>query len=131
MSGCAVCVYDLHEEELEAYETALTTLRTSLVALGVPQAEWPPRVRPASTSTLTATANAHTPSSNSAAAQSQDKSRKGAVLSAFEEMERRLAEKHRAEDQADAGSETGAGVGVGIGMDREEKLGVEVQAAVG
>ncbi|KAG0702197.1 hypothetical protein DFH29DRAFT_805330 [Suillus ampliporus] len=69
MSGCAICVYDLYEESLEAYKELIATLRSSLSALSIPESEWPERVR------------TNTP----AAAKS--------TLSAFEEMERQLKEK--------------------------------------
>ncbi|KAF5318741.1 hypothetical protein D9619_010648 [Psilocybe cf. subviscida] len=130
MSGCAVCVYDLHEEELEAYESALSTLRASLVELGVPQVEWPARVRPASAPGSSSTSMATAQANASAPTQSQEKSRKGAVLSAFEEMERKLAEKHRAEGQAKAevGVDVGSETGTMSGVNREQKQGVQPQA---
>ncbi|KAF7324494.1 Oxidoreductase-like domain-containing protein [Mycena kentingensis (nom. inval.)] len=78
MSGCAVCVYDLYEESLTAYRDALAAFRSTLVALGVPQAEWPATtrsdggdIRPAS---------------------------KSVVKDAFEELERALAAKQSAMD---------------------------------
>ncbi|KJA26916.1 hypothetical protein HYPSUDRAFT_122532, partial [Hypholoma sublateritium FD-334 SS-4] len=80
MSGCAICVYDLHEESLEAFNEAVTALRGSLTARHIPIAEWPVHIRP----------------KESAAKAGQD-SRKGVILSAFEEMERKLALKKAAE----------------------------------
>lgn len=53
MSGCAICVHDLHLESLAAYDESVAALRTSLDALGVPQAEWPASIR-----TSTASADA-------------------------------------------------------------------------
>lgn len=79
MSGCAVCVYDLYEESLASYEDSITALRKSLGALGIPQDTWPLNVRPDVEKT--------TP-----------ESRKGVILNAFEEMERKLKEKKEKED---------------------------------
>ena len=83
MSGCAVCVYDLYEEELAAYEDSVTTLRAALSERQIPESEWPAHIR-----TRTA-----------------ERSR-GAVLNAFEEMERALKEKRdkRAAVEAESSS---------------------------
>ncbi|KDR72489.1 hypothetical protein GALMADRAFT_749745 [Galerina marginata CBS 339.88] len=78
MSGCAVCVYDLYEESLEAYQNALSSLRTSLTALNIPDYEWPLSVQ-------------QKRSKNSTGSRSESEMRKETVLSAFEEMERALA----------------------------------------
>ncbi|KAG1771977.1 hypothetical protein EV702DRAFT_1134881 [Suillus placidus] len=72
MSGCAICVYDLYEESLEAYKESIVALRSSLSALSIPDSEWPDRVR-----------------ANTPAAEKRHK----VVLDAFEEMERQLKEK--------------------------------------
>ncbi|KAG2096998.1 uncharacterized protein F5147DRAFT_715670 [Suillus discolor] len=72
MSGCAICVYDLYEESLEAYKESIVALRSSLSALSIPESEWPDRVR-----------------TNTPATQQ----RHDIVLNAFEEMERQLREK--------------------------------------
>jgi hypothetical protein len=72
MSGCAICVYDLYEESLEAYRESIVALRLSLSALSIPDSEWPDRVR---TNTPTA------------------KKKQEVILDAFEEMERQLKEK--------------------------------------
>ncbi|KAG1763298.1 oxidoreductase-like protein [Suillus occidentalis] len=45
MSGCAICVYDLYEESLEAYKESIAALRSSLSALTIPDSEWPDRIR--------------------------------------------------------------------------------------
>ena len=74
MSGCAVCVYDLYEESLASYEDSIVTLRRSLGALGIPQDTWPLNVRPG-------------------VEKSTPESRKGVILNAFEQMERKLKEK--------------------------------------
>ena len=50
MSGCAVCVYDLYEDSLLTYKASLTSLRVRLESAGIPQSDWPPRIRPSSTS---------------------------------------------------------------------------------
>jgi len=74
MSGCTVCVYDLYEESLASYEDSIAALRKSLGALGIPPDMWPPNVRPD-------------------VEKSTPESRKGVILNAFEEMERKLKEK--------------------------------------
>ena len=45
MSGCAVCVYDLYDEDLTEYTTQVTNIRTGLVQMGVPECEWPAEIR--------------------------------------------------------------------------------------
>jgi len=47
MSGCAVCVYDLYEDSLLTYKASLASLRARLETTGVPQSEWPSRIKPA------------------------------------------------------------------------------------
>lgn len=84
MSGCAICVYDLYDESLEAYDQSLDALRTSLRGLAVPEDEWPATIRPQSQNSQKGTAT-ETPTST-----------RGAVLSAFEEMERALKAKSEA-----------------------------------
>ena len=79
MSGCAVCVYDLYEESLASYEDSIVTLRKSLGALAIPQDTWPRNVRPD-------------------VEESTPDGRKGVILNAFEEMERKLKEKKEEED---------------------------------
>jgi hypothetical protein len=72
MSGCAICVYDLYEESLEAYKESIVALRSSLSALSIPDSEWPDRVR-----------------TNTPAAEKRHE----VIFNAFEEMERQLKEK--------------------------------------
>lgn len=72
MSGCAICVYDLYEESLEAYKESIVALRSSLSALSIPDSEWPDRVR-----------------TNTPAVEKRHE----VILNAFEEMERQLKEK--------------------------------------
>ncbi|KAF8438867.1 hypothetical protein L210DRAFT_3403529 [Boletus edulis BED1] len=91
MSGCAVCVYDLYEEALTAYKDSVITLRTALAARHMPETEWPAHIR-----TGKAT---HADSSHATA----DKT-KGAVLDAFEEMERALKEKREKRTAVEAES---------------------------
>ena len=76
MSGCAICVYDLHEESLKAYKEALSSLRNSLSALHIPQDEWPSAIR-------------HHHHHQHGSPDSNTK-RKEMVMDAFEEMERAL-----------------------------------------
>ena len=79
MSGCAVCIYDLYEESLASYEDSITALRKSLGALGIPPNTWPLNIRPD-------------------VEKSTPESRKGVILKALEEMERKLKEKKEEED---------------------------------
>ena len=50
MSGCVVCVYDLHEDSLLTYKASLSSLRTQLKSMGIPQSEWPSRIKSSSNS---------------------------------------------------------------------------------
>ncbi|KAF8180436.1 hypothetical protein BJ912DRAFT_855169 [Pholiota molesta] len=84
MSGCAVCVYDLYEESLEAYKEAVAALRASLTGLHIPEEEWPAQIRP-----------------KDAASDTERGPRKDAILNAFEEMERQLALKHKNDAEVD------------------------------
>ena len=84
MSGCAVCVYDLHEEALKEYKDAVLSLRNSLSALHISEDEWPSSIRKQQDSSETS---------------APDK-RKEMVLNAFEEMERALKLKRQSEAQA-------------------------------
>jgi len=45
MSGCAVCVYDLYEDSLLTYKASLASLRARLESAGIPQSEWPSRIK--------------------------------------------------------------------------------------
>ncbi|KAG6865378.1 hypothetical protein C0991_003081 [Blastosporella zonata] len=83
MSNCAVCVYDLYEEALDDYRDSVTNLRAALSARNILEKEWPKSVR----SPITIGSG----------------DRKGAVLSAFEEMERTLAKKHQTAEANSAG----------------------------
>ncbi|KAJ7214467.1 hypothetical protein GGX14DRAFT_610941 [Mycena pura] len=78
MSGCAVCVYDLYEESRAAYRASIAALRSALASAGVPRAEWPPgalEAEPGGTG------------------ESADGASASAARSAFEALERALAEK--------------------------------------
>ena len=77
MSGCAVCVYDLYEESVEHYKQSISALRASLSAQNIPESEWPYRIQ------------TRGPLSPEGALE-----RKNTILSAFEEMERKLEAKH-------------------------------------
>ncbi|PPQ63640.1 hypothetical protein CVT24_004414 [Panaeolus cyanescens] len=81
MSGCAVCVYDLHEEAVDAYRSAVSSIITKLTTMNIPNTEWPAELR----------------KHNKPAAAQPVESRKEVVLSAFEEMERALALKKEQE----------------------------------
>ncbi|KAL4269146.1 Oxidoreductase-like domain-containing protein [Pleurotus pulmonarius] len=78
MSGCAVCVYDLYEESLSAYNESIAALRSSLEERGISETEWPAPVRRTGTPV---------PTKNNVA------------LSAFEEFEQALKAKKRAPPQ--------------------------------
>uniref|UniRef100_A0A8H7XP94 Oxidoreductase-like domain-containing protein n=1 Tax=Psilocybe cubensis TaxID=181762 RepID=A0A8H7XP94_PSICU len=82
MSGCAVCVYDLYEESLEAYHGAIAQLRDNLTAKNIPESDWPLHIR-------------------NKKLDIRVEKRKDTILSAFEEMERNLQLKKQ---QADPGA---------------------------
>lgn len=75
MSGCAVCVYDLYQESLDAYKTAVGSIRASLTSMGVPVEQWPENIR----------------------VDLERKTTPSIILSAFEEMERELKARRKAE----------------------------------
>ncbi|TEB32782.1 hypothetical protein FA13DRAFT_1837911 [Coprinellus micaceus] len=79
MSGCAICVYDLYEDSLESYYEGVQAIQSKLRALGVPDPEWPESIRPK-----------YSGNSTEASGRGSGKSQ---VLSAFEELERKLAAK--------------------------------------
>ncbi|TFK65131.1 hypothetical protein BDN72DRAFT_746944, partial [Pluteus cervinus] len=74
MSSCAICVYDLYDESMSAYKSALSHLRISLRDAGVPESEWPASIQ--------TSANASRP-----------KTAHEVSINAFEEMERKLRDK--------------------------------------
>lgn len=78
MSGCAVCVYDLYGESLEAYKNAVADLRVKLTMVNIPEDQWPKNIQTSSPNTQVVN-----PAS--------------AVQSAFEEMERVLKDKRESE----------------------------------
>lgn len=71
MSGCAICVHDLYNEALEAYDGAVASLRSSLTAHGIPESEWPAQIQ----------------------TKAEKERKKDVILSAFEQMELELAAK--------------------------------------
>lgn len=85
MSGCAICVYDLYEDSLQSYEDSISTVRSNLQAIGVPEGEWPVSIRPGGSAGT---------NSEGASSRSGELERKSQVLSAFEELERSLKAKH-------------------------------------
>lgn len=76
MSGCAICVYDLYSESIEAYDRAIETLRTSLQAAQIPEGEWPDQIM-----------------NKNEGGEGGKERRKDIVLSVFEELELALAAK--------------------------------------
>src|SRR6266404_5925244 len=74
MSGCAVCVYDLYQESVDAYKFAVASVRASLSSMGVPIEQWPDNIRPGSERKLPPPIS----------------------LSAFEELERELDARRKA-----------------------------------
>jgi hypothetical protein len=88
MSGCAVCVYDLYEEILASYKESVEMVRVSLTKKQVPSSTWPADIQ----LSLTAPHNAKL------------KPDKSVVLNAFEDMERRLREKHANERETRSAS---------------------------
>jgi hypothetical protein len=78
MSGCAVCVYDLYQESLDNYKTAVASVRASLTSMGVPVGQWPENIR----------------------LDMEGKMSPPIILSAFEEMERKLKARREAEAQS-------------------------------
>lgn len=77
MSGCAICVYDLYQESLEAYKAAVVTLRNNLTALNIPESEWPKQIQ------------------LNVEKQKQNSQPNDVALSAFEKMELELAARRR------------------------------------
>ncbi|KAJ7716914.1 oxidoreductase-like protein [Mycena maculata] len=77
MSGCAVCVYDLYDESLGAYNQAMANFRSMLTAAEIPEATWPDSVR---------------------ARKGVDEPKKSVTLGAFEELEKALKERRAAQD---------------------------------
>lgn len=78
MSGCAICVYDLYEDGLETYDETVNTIQSKLRSLEVPESEWPESIRPSQAGESEATGAG---------------SGRSPVMSAFEELERKLAAK--------------------------------------
>ncbi|KAN0136848.1 Oxidoreductase-like protein, N-terminal domain containing protein [Lactarius tabidus] len=77
MSGCAVCVYDLYQESLDTYKTAVASVRASLTSMGVRVEQWPENIR----------------------LDLERKTSPQIILSAFEEMEQKLKAQREAEAQ--------------------------------
>ena len=82
MSGCAICVHDLYQESLDAYNESISSLRASLSALSIPEAEWPADIQ-----------------NNTANREEEKKGRGNVSLNAFVEMERALALKKKKESE--------------------------------
>ncbi|KAG7086905.1 hypothetical protein E1B28_002823 [Marasmius oreades] len=91
MSGCAICVYDLYDEALSAYDDAVGKVKTTLRSMNIPESEWPRTLRD---------------TDNGKDSDSRRDGRQDVTLSVFEEMERQLkAQKSEPE------SPSGLGVG--------------------
>ena len=73
MSGCAVCVHDLYAESLESYTKAMDDLREALRRQGVSEKEWPKQILPR--------------------VKDAKEDKRGTLLSAFEQLELKLAKK--------------------------------------
>jgi len=86
MSGCAVCVYDLYEELLAAYNTEVEALRKALTDMKIPASEWPAHIQLNHRSNVLVNTEAK---------------RKETMLNAFEEMEQALALKSRQQIKKD------------------------------
>ena len=82
MSGCAICVHDLYQESLDAYNESILSLRASLSALRIPEAEWPADIQ-----------------NNTTDREEEKKGRGNVSLNAFMEMERVLALKKKKESE--------------------------------
>ena len=78
MSGCAICVYDLYDDALDEYKKALEHLRISLTALRIPEEQWPEDIQTGEKSKDT----------------TKVQRKLNPTLSAFEEFEARLKQKH-------------------------------------
>lgn len=85
MSGCAVCVYDLYEESMDAYLDAIMAFCSSLSSLKIPQSKWPASIRRAQSSL----------SLDSLSPPDSGRQKKEVVMSAFEELERALEAKQQ------------------------------------
>jgi Oxidoreductase-like protein, N-terminal len=73
MSGCAICVHDLYQDSLTAYNESLASLRSLLSVMRIPKSDWPPEIQ---MSTDGGTSDM-----------------KNVSLSVFEELERKLRER--------------------------------------
>ncbi|PPR03737.1 hypothetical protein CVT24_007385 [Panaeolus cyanescens] len=75
---CGKCVYDLYEEKLGEFRESVAAIRDALVSMQVPESEWPAHIQTKSMLMYKGT-----------------EGRQTAVLTAFEEMERVLAQKRQ------------------------------------
>jgi hypothetical protein len=76
MSGCAICVHDLYQDDLSAYRESVVSIRASLHAWKVPESEWPESIK---------------------VKIGESERKRNVSLTAFEEMERALKEKRAKE----------------------------------
>ena len=74
MSGCAICVHDLYLDALSTYDESVSSLRSSLSALNIPEPEWPSDIK-------------------STSIESNEKKKSNASIDAFMALERALKEK--------------------------------------
>ncbi|OCB86459.1 hypothetical protein A7U60_g6351 [Sanghuangporus baumii] len=97
--GCAVCVHDLYVEALDAHESTLRSIRSTLHDKGVAEETWPKQLR------YGLSAEATEGEDDNAGGEKRDLTGKDLVkarqasLSAFEQMELQLAAKQRAQEQ--------------------------------
>ncbi|KAJ3519257.1 hypothetical protein NMY22_g13289 [Coprinellus aureogranulatus] len=80
MSGCAICVYDLYEDSLQSYDDSVDAIQSKLRSMEVSESEWPDSIRPG---------QSEDPGTTTIGGSSG----KSPALSAFEELERKLAAK--------------------------------------
>ena len=81
MSGCAICVYDLHEEALSKYKETIARITSSLREMNVSESEWPSELLSSNEDRSDGGTNGKSPS-----------------MTAFEELERKLKAKKETRD---------------------------------
>jgi hypothetical protein len=113
MSGCAICVYDLYNESLEEYDSAMSNLRAALMAEGVREEEWPERVRESVGGGGGGDEMGASEGKQGDGKPKKSERRANPVMSAFEAMERELEDRRRKlekESESRSDSDVKAGV---------------------